>query len=34
MLKDFEIVEKFKQGATISGLTDNIYYQEKADNAL
>jgi hypothetical protein len=34
MLKDYEIVEKFKKGATIAGLTDNIYYQEKADNAL
>jgi hypothetical protein len=34
MLKDYEIVKKFKQGATIAGLTDNIYYQEKADNAL
>jgi hypothetical protein len=34
MLKDYEIVDKFKHGATIAGLTDNIYYQEKADNAL
>jgi hypothetical protein len=34
MIRDFEIVEKFKKGASIDGLTDFIYYQEKADNAL
>lgn len=34
MIKESEIVEKFKKGASIEGLTDFIYYQEKADNAL
>ena len=34
MIKDSEIVDKFKKGASIKGLINFILYQEKADNAI